>query len=429
MTKAPTSQRMHIGFFGRRNAGKSSLLNALSGQQAALVSPVPGTTTDPVQRPMELHPLGPVVLIDTAGLDDEGELGTMRVARSLEMLDRTDLAVLVIENGTAPGLLEESLVREVRLRGIPAVGVVNKADRDPAGAQRLADLFTERFGFPFVPCSALAGPSPAGPAVAAPHPAGATPEGQAPGVALLRQAIVARAPEAGTEPPLLAGLIRPGDLVLLVCPIDSGAPKGRLILPQVQAIREVLDQGGHALVVTERELTAALARLPEPPALVVTDSQVFGQVAAATPAEVPLTSFSILMARQKGDLRQLVAGARAIAGLQTGDRVLIAETCTHHPQPDDIGTVKIPRWLSGRVGGPLEFTWARGRDLPADLSPYQLIVHCGGCMINRQLMISRIRKAREAGIPIVNYGVCIAYLHGVLPRALSPFPGLEGMLS
>lgn len=404
--RTPSSQRLHIAFFGRRNAGKSSLINALSRQAVSLVSPVPGTTTDPVRRPMELHPLGPVVLIDTAGIDDEGELGRLRVARSLQVLDQTDLAVLVVAARQEPGEPEERLIQELKRRGTPAVGAVTRADLDPEGAVRHAARLTERFGFPFCACSS----------------------GGPPGVAELRQRIVAAAPADVAEVPLLSDLIRPGDLVLLVVPLDAGAPKGRLILPQVQAIREALDAGAIAVTVRDRELPGALGALGRRPALVVTDSQVFGPVSKAVPPEIPLTSFSILMARHKGDLTELVKGARAIDRLRPGDRVLIAETCTHHQQKDDIGTVKIPRWLQERVGGELQFEWAHGAEMPADLGAYRLIVHCGGCMANRKLMLSRIRRAQAAGVPIVNYGVCIAYLHGILPRALTPFPGLGDLL-
>jgi len=402
----PSSQRLHIAFFGRRNAGKSSLINALSRQEISLVSPVPGTTTDPVRRPMELHPLGPVVLIDTAGIDDEGELGRLRVARSLQVLDQTDLAVLVMAAGDEPGEPEELLVQELKRRGTPAVGAVTKADLDVAGARRQAAALTERFGFPFCASSSVGEP----------------------GVAELRQRIVAAAPADVAEVPLLADLVRPGDVVLLVVPIDSGAPKGRLILPQVQAIREVLDAGALAVTARDRELDQALHALGRPPALVVTDSQVFGPVSRAVPPEIPLTSFSILMARHKGDLAELVRGARAIDNLRPGDRVLIAETCTHHQQKDDIGTVKIPRWLREKVGGDLQFEWAHGAEMPENLEGYRLIIHCGGCMVNRKLVLSRIRRAQAAGVPIVNYGVCIAYLHGILPRALTPFPEVGELL-
>jgi [FeFe] hydrogenase H-cluster maturation GTPase HydF len=400
MTATPSGERLHIALFGRRNAGKSSLINALSGQPVALVSDVPGTTTDPVNRPMELLPLGPVVLIDTAGLDDEGDLGRLRVGRSLAVLDQTDLAVVVIPAETGPGAFEEALVDDLKTRGIPAVGALNKADLAPGAARQATDL-AARLGIPVVPCSAIA-------------------DG-APGIHLLRQAIIANAPADREEVPLVSDLAGPGELVILVVPVDLGAPKGRLILPQVEAIRDLLDRDALVMVVKDRELRAALVALKEPPALVVTDSQVFAKVDADVPPEVPLTSFSILMARHKGDLAELVRGARAIDTLKPGDRVLIAETCAHHQQADDIGTVKIPRWLRNHVGGDLQIEWAHGRELPADLTGYQLIVHCGGCMINRQLMMTRLRKAQAAGVPIVNYGVCIAHLHGILPRALSPF--------
>jgi len=354
---------------------------------------------------MEFLPLGPVVLIDTAGLDDEGELGSLRVQRSLDVLDRTDLAVVVIENGTEPGDMEQQLVRELKARGIAAVGAVNKADTDPVGAQRLAAILTSLFGFTFVACSTQTEN----------------------GVQLLRQAMIAGAPAGREDVPMLSDLVRPGDLVLLVVPVDLGAPKGRLILPQVEAIRDVLDRDAMVMVVKERELRAALDSLARKPALVVTDSQAFLKVDADTPPEIPLTSFSILMARHKGDLAELVAGARAIDTLEAGDRVLIAETCTHHQQADDIGTVKIPRWLRNYVGGDLQIDFAHGREMPADLSDYKLVIHCGGCMINRQLMMTRLRKAQAVSVPIVNYGVCIAHLHGILPRALSPFPELVGV--
>jgi [FeFe] hydrogenase H-cluster maturation GTPase HydF len=405
MVATATAERLHIGLFGRRNAGKSSLINAISGHEVALVSPVPGTTTDPVNRPMELLPLGPVVLIDTAGLDDEGELGALRVKKSLEVLDRTDMAIVVIECETEAGQFEEALIGELQARGIPTVGAVNKAELNPAGAALQAAALTQRFGIPFVPTTAD--------------------NSTAPGVGLLRQTLIANAPAGREEVPLVSDLAGPGELVLLVVPVDLGAPKGRLILPQVEAIRDLLDRDALVMVVKERELQAALATLRQPPALVVTDSQAFLKVDADVPPEVPLTSFSILMARHKGDLAELVAGARAIDSLQPGDRVLIAETCAHHQQADDIGTVKIPRWLRNYVGGDLAIDFAHGKEMPSDLSSYKLIIHCGGCMINRQLMMTRLRKAQAAGVPIVNYGVCIAHLHGILKRALSPFPELE----
>jgi len=403
MVTTPTGERLHIGLFGRRNAGKSSLINALSGHEVALVSSVPGTTTDPVNRPMELLPLGPVVLTDTAGIDDEGELGQLRVKKSLQVLDRTDLAVVVIDMDQEPGELEERLVDECKSRGVPVVGAVNKAEMNHAIATLKATSLTQHFGIPFVPTATT---------------------GDAPGVNLLRQSIIAHAPAGRETVPLLGDLVGPGDLVLLVVPVDLGAPKGRLILPQVEAIRDLLDRDAMVMVAKDQELRAALDSLKNPPALVVTDSQAFAKVNAEVPAEIPLTSFSILLARYKGDLAELVKGAQAIDSLRPGDRVLIAETCTHHQQADDIGTVKLPKWLREHVGGDLEIEWAHGKEMPADLTRYRLIIHCGGCMINRQLMMTRLRKAQAAQVPIVNYGVCIAHLNGILKRAISPFAEL-----
>ncbi|HWI53092.1 MAG TPA: [FeFe] hydrogenase H-cluster maturation GTPase HydF [Symbiobacteriaceae bacterium] len=403
MVRTPSGERLHIGLFGRRNAGKSSLINALSGHEVALVSSVPGTTTDPVNRSMELLPLGPVVLTDTAGIDDEGELGQLRVKKSLQVLDETDLAVVVVDMDQEPGALEECLVEECKTRGIPIVGAVNKAEMNHAVASLKASELAQHFGIPFVPTATT---------------------GDAPGVQLLRQSLIAHAPAGRENVPLLADLVGPGDLVLLVTPIDTGAPKGRLILPQVEAMRDVLDRDAIIMAVKEPELKAALDMLKSPPALVVTDSQVFEKVDATVPDDIPITSFSILMARHKGDLTELVKGAQAIDALRPGDRVLIAETCTHHQQADDIGTVKLPKWLREHVGGDLEIEWAHGKEMPADLSRYRLIIHCGGCMINRQLMMTRLRKAQAAGVPIVNYGVCIAHLNGILERAVSPFAEL-----
>lgn len=404
MSTTPSGERLHIALFGRRNAGKSSLLNALTGQQVALVSPIPGTTTDPVNRPMELLPIGPVVLVDTAGLDDEGELGSLRVERSLAVLDRADMAIVVLDAGAGVSPFEDALIDELKRRKIPTVGAVNKADLHHGAALGLTAALTAQYDLPFVSCHAARE-----------------------GVTALRQAIIAHAPAGRQTGGPLAGLVKPGDLVVLVTPIDSAAPKGRMILPQVEAIRDILDQDAFTVVVKEHQLEAALASLGRKPSLVVTDSQVFGLVDKIVPQEIPLTSFSILLARFKGDLPELVRGARALDQLKPGDRVLVAETCTHHQQPDDIGTVKIPNWLRKRVGGELDFTWANGKDMPADLSQYDLVIHCGGCMINRSLMMTRIRRAQAAEVPIVNYGVCIAHLHGILHRALSPFPELEAV--
>ncbi len=391
--------RLHIGFFGRRNVGKSSLLNALTGQRSAIVSPVAGTTTDPVEKTMELLPLGPVTFIDTAGVDDEGELGAQRVERTRQALQRTDVAVLVGDGDWTP--FEAELLAACQARGVPVVLVRNKCDATDAGSA----------GWPTDP---------------APIPTSCH-DGQ--GLGALRQALLKAAPEdfinrAG----LLSDLVPPGACAVLVVPIDKEAPKGRLILPQVQSIRDLLDHDACALVVKERELRAALAMLARPPALVVTDSQAFLKVAADTPDSIPLTSFSVLMARFQADLPTLVEGALAIDRLRAGDRVLVAEACTHHPIGEDIGTVKIPRWLTQYVGGALEFEFTRGRDLPTDLTRFRLVVHCGACMWNRRQMLFRLEACRQADVPVTNYGLAIAFSLGIFERALGPFPdALQGV--
>ncbi|HJV39645.1 MAG TPA: [FeFe] hydrogenase H-cluster maturation GTPase HydF [Geothrix sp.] len=393
---APRGLRLHIGLFGRRNVGKSSLLNALTRQQVALVSPQAGTTTDPVEKPMELLPLGPVLFVDTAGLDDTGDLGAARTARSRAVLDRVDLGILVAEQG-AWGPFERGLLAELRARDIPVVVALNKADLAPGGVP--PDLG----GVAAVAVSAVTGE----------------------GLEALRSALLAAAPgDLPATRRLLADLVPPGELAVLVMPIDASAPKGRLILPQVMAIRDVLDGSGLALVVQARELPAALACLRRPPALVVTDSQAFRSVAEAVPEAVPMTSFSILMSRLQGDLAAQALGALVLDALRPGDRVLVAEGCTHHPTGEDIGRVKLPRWLAQKAGGPLSFDTVQGRDFPGDLSPYRLVVHCGNCMGNRREMLARIRRCEAAGVPITNYGLAIAHSLGILERALRPFPGI-----
>jgi [FeFe] hydrogenase H-cluster maturation GTPase HydF len=397
LNETPRGSRLHIALFGRRNAGKSSLINALTNQNIAIVSDVPGTTTDPVYKSMEILPIGPVVLIDTAGIDDVGELGTLRIEKTLGVLAKTDLLVLVVDPEQGAGTYEEDVVRKARENKVSVIGVVNKTDLHPDAEPR---RFTEMLGVPFVGVSARTGQ----------------------GVDELKMAMIKSAPKDWTSPTILGDLINPGDLVVLVVPIDLAAPKGRLILPQVQTIRDILDNDAMTLVVKERELKAALGALKEKPKLVVTDSQAFLKVAADTPKDVLMTSFSILFARYKGDLTTLVEGTKAIDDLKPGDKVLVAEACTHHRVEDDIGTVKIPRWLRQIVGGPLDFTWASGLELPADVGQYKLIIHCGACMINRKAMLHRLMVAQGAGVPIVNYGVLIAYVLGILKRALKPFP-------
>jgi len=398
--RAPRGLRLHIGLFGRRNVGKSSLLNALAGQDVAIVSPQAGTTTDPVEKPFELLPLGPVVFIDTAGLDDEGALGELRLQRTRRVLDRTELAVIVAAEGRWEAF-EAGLLAELTARGVPVIAAFNKGD--------------------------LAGPEPGVVAALAPRVAAVVTVSATTGAGLsdLRQALLACAPPDWLDrPAIVADLVGPGELAVLVVPIDKEAPAGRLILPQVQAIRDLLDGDAYCLVVKERELRDALARLNRPPKLVVTDSQAFLKVAADTPPGVPLTSFSILMARHKGDLAALALGSLAIDRLRPGDRVLVAEACSHHAIADDIGRVKIPRWLTQYVGGDLRFTHAQGRDFPDDLASYALVVHCGSCMLNRREMLTRLLRCREAGVPVTNYGVAIAHTLGIVERALAPFPGV-----
>lgn len=411
--RTPTSERLHIGIFGRRNAGKSSLINALTGQAVALVSNVPGTTTDPVSKPMEMAPIGPVVFIDTAGIDDEGVLGRMRVERTRRVLRRIDVAILVLDSQAAPGQPEDEVLADLRRRRIPVVAVLNKTDLlsgpeaggttvpfgAPAPAAEAHEAWAGRNSLSLLKVSALTGR----------------------GLGRLKQALVAAAPPDWSGPSLTENLAGPGDLVVLVVPVDLEAPKGRLILPQVETIRDLLDHGASALVTKENELGSVLAGLKRPPRLVITDSQAFGLVDEIVPREIPLTSFSILFARHKGDLETLVRGALAIDNLGPGDPVLVAEACTHHPIGDDIGRLKIPRWLEKRVGGLLDFEHYSGNDFPPDLERYKLIIHCGGCMINRGEMLHRLGEAEEAGIPITNYGTTIAHLHGILGRAVEPF--------
>ena len=398
MQSTPKSLRLHIGLFGRRNVGKSSLLNAITRQQVSIVSEQAGTTTDPVEKPMELLPLGPVQFVDTAGVDDEGALGELRISRTKAIFERVDLGVLVTEAG-AWGPFEEGLLAELQGRRVPILVVFNKQDlKSPTPEERAA---LEARGAFVVSVSATSGA----------------------GIPDVREALLKLAPgDFFDNRRLVSDLVPPGEVAVLVVPIDKEAPKGRLILPQVMAIRDLLDGESMSLVCQERELKRALAGLSKAPALVVTDSQAFLKVAADVPKEVPMTSFSILMARFQGDLVEQVRGTLGIEKLKGGDTVLIAETCSHHPIGEDIGRVKIPRWLTQYVGAKLEFAHIQGRDFPQDLSPYSLIVHCGNCTGNRREMLSRIHRAREQGVPLTNYGLTIAYSLGILERALAPFP-------
>jgi [FeFe] hydrogenase H-cluster maturation GTPase HydF len=397
LTDAPRGMRLHIGIFGRRNVGKSSLLNAITREQVSIVSEFAGTTTDPVEKPMELLPLGPVLFIDTAGIDDIGVLGELRARRSAQVFDRTDVGVLVTEHGTW-GEYEDGIVDAFLERDTPFVVVLNKSDlmSQAAPARRLEELG-------IAPVSTVAS------------------EGR--GVLDFRQALLDCVPgDFIDNPTILGDLLTAGDMVVLVVPIDKEAPRGRLILPQVQTIRDLIDNDAIALVVKELQLQEALARLDRPPRLVITDSQAFAHVAAATPSSLAMTSFSIVFARFKGDLTSQVEGALAIDRLTGGARILIAEACSHHPIAEDIGRVKIPRWLHGHVGGPLHIEHVQGHDFPDDPSGWDLIVHCGACTFNRREMLRRILRCREAGVPITNYGLVIAHSLGILERALEPFP-------
>lgn len=407
MNQTPASERVHIGFFGRRNAGKSSIINAVTGQDLAIVSDVMGTTTDPVYKTMELLPLGPVMVIDTPGIDDEGELGALRVKKSYQVLNKTDIGVLVIDSTVGKGPQEEALIRRFREKGIPFVVVYNKCDLLPEGQL------------------SIAGNSPAEHSIYVSAARNIH-------IQELKELIASLKPEDTHRYPLIGDLMSPGDLIVLVVPIDKAAPKGRLILPQQQTIRDILDHGGLSLVVRDTELKGALANLRAggiTPRLVVTDSQVFAKVSQDTPDHIPLTSFSILFARYKGDLGTAVQGAAALDRVQDGDKILIAEGCTHHRQCDDIGTHKIPGWIRQYTGKNPEFVFTSGTEFPDDVSGYRLVVHCGGCMLNEREMKYRTACCRDQGVPITNYGILIAQVTGILRRSLEPFPDILKQLS
>ena len=399
LNETPKGERVHIALFGRRNVGKSSLINALTGQPVSIVSEVKGTTTDPVAKAMELLPLGPIEIIDTPGLDDEGDLGRMRVQRAYDILEKTDIAILVTDAETGIGDCEQALLTLIRARKIQTFVVFNKSDITRPDDEALKQA-----------------------AALASAPVFSVSSVTRDGVEAFKLALAQAVPEESDKFQIVGDLLSPADFVVLVTPIDKAAPKGRLILPQQQTIRDILEADAIAIVTKEFELRETLAQLGRKPKLVITDSQVFAKVSADTPRDIPLTSFSILFARYKGDLAELVRGAQAIDTLKDGDRILMAEGCTHHRQSDDIGTVKIPRWLRQHTGKQLVFEHAAGMKYPDDLSPYALIVHCGGCMLNRREMRYRIQQAKEAGIPIVNYGVLIAAVQGILKRCLEPFP-------
>lgn len=397
LNETVSADRLHIGFFGMRNAGKSSLVNAVTGQELSVVSDVKGTTTDPVRKAMELLPLGPVVIIDTPGLDDEGGLGEMRVKKARQILNTVDIAVLTVDATVGMKSLDNELVELFKKKNIPYIIALNKCDELSGIPER---------GENEIYVSALKGEN----------------------IDALKNAI-GRLSATDTESRrIVSDLISPLDTVVLVVPIDKAAPKGRLILPQQQTIRDVIDSGARAVVCRDSELSETLAALKEPPRLVITDSQAFGRVSKLVPSDIPLTSFSILFARYKGSLEQSIRGVAALDGLCDGDRILISEGCSHHRQCGDIGTVKLPKWIGEYTGKRVELEFTSGRDFPEDLSPYKLVIHCGGCMLTEREMQYRARTAQDMGVPFTNYGMVIAHVHGILRRSLEPFGSIADEL-
>lgn len=401
LNATPSSERLHIGIFGRRNAGKSSLINAVTGQNLAIVSEVKGTTTDPVYKAMELLPLGPVVMIDTPGLDDVGDLGALRIQKSYQVLNKTDIAVLVADAAEGLQSAEQEICAKIREKNIPLIIVFNKCDLYTGPRVR-----EDGAGTPVLYVSAQTGEN----------------------IKELKDTLASCYRQPETDRRIVGDLLSPSDFVVLVVPIDSAAPKGRLILPQQQTIRDILEANAAAITVKESELADTLAQLGKKPKMVITDSQVFAEVAADTPRDILLTSFSILFARYKGNLEQAVRGARQLDALRAGDRILISEGCTHHRQCEDIGTVKLPRWIAEYTGGKPEIDFTSGTEFPEDLSPYKLIIHCGGCMLNAREMQYRLRCAEEQGIPMTNYGILIAYMKGILRRSVEAFPEISALL-
>ena len=396
LNSTPSANRVHIGFFGCRNAGKSSVVNAVTGQELSIVSDTRGTTTDPVQKAMELLPLGPVLIIDTPGFDDEGHLGQLRVRKTRQVLNRTDVAVLVVDGVEGLRDCDRDLLALFREKNIPYCVAYNKCDLAPVSPAADNELAV----------SALTGQ----------------------GISQLKENIARLAVNEALEPRLVGDLIAPGQLAVLVVPIDGSAPKGRLILPQQQVIRDLLDHHAMAVVTQDTELKDTLNRLGTKPAMVITDSQVFAKASADTPADIPLTSFSILMARSKGLLETAVRGAAAIDSLRDGDTVLISEGCTHHRQCEDIGTVKLPRWLRRHTGRDIRIETSSGSEFPEDLSPYRLVIHCGGCMLPAREVLYRMKCAGDQGVPMTNYGIAIAHMQGILKRSVAMFPDLACLL-
>lgn len=399
LNESPRSVRVHIAIFGRRNAGKSSIINAITGQNIAIVSNVEGTTTDPVYKSMEILPIGPCVIIDTAGLDDEGRLGELRREKTIEVLNKTDISLLVIDSTVGITDYDKYIMKQINDKKLPVILVLNKIDILNVDEDYINNIKKE-FNMPVVCVSAV------------------TSEG----IKGLKNQIINVLPKDEDKFKIIGDLIKPGDFVVLVTPIDKAAPKGRLILPQQQTIRDILESDAIAVVTKEYELRETLESLSKKPKIVVTDSQAFLKVAADTPKDILMTSFSILFARYKGDLVELIKGVKAIEKLKDEDKVLIAEGCTHHRQSDDIGKVKIPRWIRQITGKKIDFEFSSGVSFTNDIEKYALIVHCGGCMLNRSSMIYRINIAKEFNVPIVNYGILIAYVQGILDRALKPFP-------
>lgn len=400
LNDTPSGNRIHIGFFGMRNAGKSSLVNAVTGQELAVVSETKGTTTDPVYKAMELLPLGPVMIIDTPGMDDEGELGKQRIRKARQVLNKTDIAVLVVDGAAGIGDMDREMIGVFKEKEVPYLVVYNKADL-------MANESRNDYADNEIAVSAL----------------------KKEGIQELKEKIAHFVKVEDTRFQIVGDLLKPLDVVVLVIPIDSAAPKGRLILPQQQVIRDILEAGAVSVVVRETELKDTLAKLGSKPYMVITDSQAFKQVSADTPSDVFLTSFSILMARWKGFLETAVKGVTALNDIQSGEKILIAEGCTHHRQCEDIGTVKLPNWIRKYTGKEPEFEFCSGTEFPDELTRYKLVLHCGGCMLNEREMRYRMKCAMDQKVPFTNYGTAIAYMNGILERSIEPIPEMQGMLN
>ena len=404
LNATPSSERVHIGIFGKRNAGKSSLINAITGQNLAIVSEAKGTTTDPVYKAMELLPLGPVMIIDTPGIDDEGVLGSLRIQKAYQVLNKTDIALVIIDATVGPSAEDLRLIKRINAKKIPLLIVINKCETINEDKKTAYQALLPNGKLLFVSAE------------------------QQLNIFELKEAIAQTVPADENKAQIVADLLSPSDFVVLVVPIDSAAPKGRLILPQQQTIRDILEADAAAIVVKENELTNTQQNLGKRPKLVITDSQVFKKVAAETPADILLTSFSILFARYKGNLQTAVQGVTALENLEDGDKILVGEGCTHHRQCDDIGTVKLPRWIKEYTGKNPEFIFTSGTEFPLDLSPYKMIIHCGACMLNEREMQYRIKCAADQNIPFTNYGITIAYINGILKRTVEPFPQIYKLL-